>query len=490
MHPLLDDSSPRTLWRWSLAAGLLSLAFSAVWHSVWPVTPDGAHYLAIADAWQSGRGLVDPIGYVTHVAPRTALHWPPLVPFMLAALHALGLSWIVSFRALSVLSTAVAVTCTARSAVGVLRGPARVAAVLWLASTPMLTWYAQMASSEAASLALIAASLCVLARCTEKPSATTGAALGLLSAMAVASRWACVALAVPIAWRLVEMLRSKRAGAPTVAAGVTVGAAVVLVPLVLWRLRTGDGPRDPSSYTLPLLARDTVVAFVKSWVLTVFAGFALPALVALAARPGDDAGSREARARALVDHALFATAMLAMQLGASWRFRLDTIGNRLLLPATASVWLLSVLAASWWRDRRGERRPSLAVPAAAVAVLLSLGVHGMFMRRWRAQRAGREAVLAVLPALGRVPAGATVYTDLAELIPYRLDLRWERLQTEPNGDPISPWTLHLRCEDHAWWAASSADALASSARGADSTCAPGVCLHRAPCDAPRPLSPR
>ncbi|MFO0647406.1 MAG: hypothetical protein U0326_14295 [Polyangiales bacterium] len=464
-------------------AGLAFLSLHALWYGrVWPISSDGSHYLAIARELRLGHGPVDPIGFVGHPAPRAALHWPPLYPMAIAALNASGLGWVAAARLVSLAGTLAAVVVFARLIASYARGPARLVGVAWIATVPALAWHSELVASDGLSVGLVALTFLLLDRARGGLRAPEGFALGLVSGLAVATRWAVVALALPIAWRGLHELRAKRPGFVPWALASMAGAASVLAPLVWWRLQVGDGPRAPTIETPASLAHDAVLAVVKVWGVNTLALGLLPALVALSWED-DVVTDDEARDTSGVfwEHGVFVVTVIAIQLVAALQYRIDTLGSRLLLPATPSMVLMAVLlaprlrAASRWRPG-----PRLTAAAAAGAVFVALATHAVFVRRWATQRQGRAAIEVVLPALARLPAGAEVYTDAAELITYRLDLRWTRREHAPNGafGPIS--AARADCVAPARWWVTTPETLGAPSMN-EGDCAAAACLRALPC---------
>ncbi len=473
-------SSERAL---AASAGVAFLLLHALWYGrVWPITSDGSHYIAIARELRLGHGLVDPIGYVGHPGPSEALHWPPLYPMAIAALNALGVSWVSAARLVSLAGALTAVVVFARLIAAHARGAARLVGVAWIATVPALAWHSELVASDGLSVGLVALTFLLLDRARGALRAHEGLALGVVSGLAVATRWAVVALALPIALRGLRELRAKRPGFTPWALASVAGAALVLAPLAWWRLRVGDGPRAPTIYTLSLLAHDAVVAVVKVWGINTLAAGILPVLVALAWEDDDAPATPVTHDASMFwEHGSFVVAVIALQLVAALQYRIDTLGSRLLLPATPSMVLLAVLlaprlrAASRWRPG-----PRVVVMAAAGAALVALATHTVFVRRWAAQRQGRATIAAVVPALERLPAGSEVCTDAAELITYRLDLRWTRRERAPNGDFAPIEVERPRCGGPArWWVTTPETLGAPSLREGD--CDGAACLRALPC---------
>jgi hypothetical protein len=445
------------------------------WHSrVWPLTPDGAHYMMIGRELAERGQLIDPIGYVGHPSPRTGLHWPPLYPMLIAAFLRFGTMLDVA-RTLSFVGVAVAVFTYTSNLARYVPASARLGVVVWLALLPAVTWHAELIGSEGVALGLVGTTFLLLERLRKAPHAASGFLLGLACGAAVATKWSLVALAAPTALALWRSLRAQRAGARSHLLATVAGACVVLLPLLMWRWTVGDGPRDPSTHTVFSLMHDTAIGTGKSWGVQALGGGTLPLFIALGCSQDERTHSND---DLLWEHVAFVGALLTVVVLGAHSYRVDTIGTRLLSPASMSVAVVTMLVAI----RLSPRVRSRFAPMAWIALfVVATTTHWAFLSHWNSQRRERAVTEVMVSQMAGLVCGTRVYTEVPEVIPLRPDLKWERLQSEPNGDPIDVHTLRTRCSDQPMWVLSAAQKTTRERSNAEH-CAGVFCLYPVPCE--------
>jgi len=428
------------LWVTALVVfGVLCTSLAAVRS---PHTPDGAGYFGIAYRLLIAGRIEDPVSFIGSPWPMTSVHWPPGYSLALATFLWLGISPTTAARALGFLAGLSAVVGGA-----MVVGPATkkkagsALAALWLATCPSLLLGSVSCTSDALFSAIVIAALWVSRVALVHGHAMTLVLLGALAGGAFSVRWVgivLVALTTLVAWNAGTKSPLPQRLAQLVWFGL--GVLPIIIPIEVWRIASGDGPRAAAG-PLMFTARSHCVGALATAVTVapgVFA-FLIFGCTLLRPTPQPPLDRRE-----IALHAGWVLGALGLHLVASVRYTIDPISSRVLLPLLPSlvVLLLSALAA---RTRLTRWRPRMLPVATIMAVFfvvqVAVGARSLFRRdsqQWpEIPRPVASAIAADEHLLSVIPSGSLVLTSVPALASLRPDLHWRRLQRAPNTAAVN-----------------------------------------------------
>ncbi len=378
------ESSQPARFDWSLVA-ILAAALAGAAVVAWSTAPWGAGIdNDVVDFISAAESLLDGRGYVQSNGEPFAL-WPPLMPTLLAAARALGLSFELTLRVMHPLALVALVWSTA-SLVRRLSGSACIAvgAALLLAFAPVLFESWVMGLSEGLFVTFAVAAVLNLERYLEARTRASLALCVLFTALTFLQRYLGVTLVAALS---LVLLFAPRADAwlARLRRAVVFGALSV-APMVVWCLRTRaqTGHLTGNRGTIPgpelsVIAELTWRTFV-GWVwpgasdapiAQVVAAVVIVVLAAALLWPSRNAESPLLRRWAPV--AAFPLVYFALSSYLNYRWEIDGIGDRQLVPLAPFAVVFASLGFAAIRARltsRGARAALDALGAVALAAHL------------------------------------------------------------------------------------------------------------------------
>jgi len=388
---------------WGTAAVLLA-ALAGAAALLWATSPWGSGIdNDVVDFFSAAESLLDGRGWVQSNGEPFAL-WPPLMPTLLAAAHALGIPLEVTPWVLHPLALIALVWLAADIVRRVSGSTAAAVACAWsLAVAPVLFESLVMGLSETLFVTFALASVAALERHLSSGSRASFAACALFASLTFLQRYLGVTLVMALC--LVLALAPGKSWGARLRTTLTFGA-LALAPMVAWCLRTraATGHLTGNRGTLP----GPSLSVIAEWTWQTFSGWLWPgagerpvaqvlaglALVLVAgallwpARPASAPAPRRWAALAAFPFVYFA---LSTYLNHRWA--IDGVGDRQLVPLAPFAAIFGALgfAAARARVTRASTRRVFDV-LCALALLVHLGAALSHLQtriaQWRAEGPG------------------------------------------------------------------------------------------------------
>jgi hypothetical protein len=230
---------------------------------IFPFTSDSPSYIGIAYQMLNQNRIATNMGLSERPLPDTSLHWPFGFPAAIAFLHSLEVPITLAPLLLSLLSASGTVGLLAYELCGLLSSKALLFALSWLILVFPFTLASSRACTEALFLFLsLCAFLCVSGIDANKKQFFRLILLGFSCALATYVRFTGAFLTFSCALALLFAKGVKRRSNLL---AFLLSFLCIIAPLVLWRIKTGDGPRQQRLVPVATLLQASFIGIIRDF---------------------------------------------------------------------------------------------------------------------------------------------------------------------------------------------------------------------------------
>ena len=230
---------------------------------IFPFTSDSPSYIGIAYQMLNHNRIATNMGLSERPLPDTSLHWPFGFPAAIAFLHSLGVPITLAPLLLSLLGASGTVGLLAFELSGLLSSKALLFALSWLVLVFPLTLASCRACTEALFLFLsLCAFLCVSGIDADKKQFFRLILLAFFCALATYVRFTGAFLALSCGLAILFAKGLKRRSNLLV---FLLSYSCLILPLILWRIKTGDGPREQRLVPISTLFQAYLIGMIKDF---------------------------------------------------------------------------------------------------------------------------------------------------------------------------------------------------------------------------------